>query len=140
VTCITSRPAVSMIRYAIEQGVNYVDTAYIYHDENSEVVVGKALEDGIACRVAMDSTFHAISTCSMTRVSTRICPDLVSCTATFSPRPNMRPDANNVGTAKPCARRTSVVSGHGLSRAGKLSHVLKSFHIRRYHWLQPGRP
>ena len=47
--------AIRIIRYGIDSGINYVDTAWPYHGGESEKIVGQALKDGYREKVKLVS-------------------------------------------------------------------------------------
>ena len=50
---VNRKLAIPLIRKGIDEGINYIDTAWTYHGGEGEVVVGLALKDGYRERVTL---------------------------------------------------------------------------------------
>ncbi len=57
-----------MVAYAMEHGVNYYDTAWGYHDGNSEIVMGRALKEYPRDRFYLATKFPGYDLSNMTKV------------------------------------------------------------------------
>ena len=65
---IDEKAAAELIDYAMEQGINYYDTAWGYHNGNSELVVGRALKKHPREKFYLASKFPGYDLSNMDKV------------------------------------------------------------------------
>ncbi len=54
---IDEEKAIKMIRHSIDEGVNYLDTAYVYHDKAAEKFCAKVMKDGYREKVKIATKY-----------------------------------------------------------------------------------
>ena len=55
---LSDEESIKLMRSAIDQGINFFDNAWDYHDGRSEVLMGKALQDGYREKVVLMTKHH----------------------------------------------------------------------------------
>lgn len=80
---IDEKAAAEMVEYAMKNGVNYYDTAWGYHDGNSEIVMGKALKNYPREKFYLASKFPGYDLSNMTKVKEIFEKQLEKCQAEY---------------------------------------------------------
>ncbi|MBD5146362.1 MAG: oxidoreductase [Ruminococcus sp.] len=76
---IDEKAAAEMVEYAMKNGVNYYDTAWGYHDGNSELVMGKILKNYPREKFYLASKFPGYDLSNMSTVKEIFETQLVKC-------------------------------------------------------------
>ena len=80
---IDEKAAADMVRYAIAHGVNYYDTAWGYHDGNSELVMGRALGEYPRESYYLADKFPGYDLSNMTKVESIFEKQLEKCGVSY---------------------------------------------------------
>lgn len=75
--------AIQMVDYAMEQGINYYDTAWGYHEGNSEIVIGKALHKYPRESYYLATKFPGYDLSNMTKVEEIFEKQLEKCQVSY---------------------------------------------------------
>jgi hypothetical protein len=123
---IDEKEAIRMIHHALDQGINYVDTAWVYHGGESENLVGRALKDGWRKKafVATKSPVWAVDKEAdfegfLDKQLAKLATDHVDYYLLH---------ALNAGTWAKCQTLGAIAFCQRMQKAGKLRHFGFSFH------------
>lgn len=123
---VDEKEAIRMIRHALDSGVNYVDSAWVYHNGVSEQVVGKALKDGYRKKTFVATKSPVWDVKKEDDFQTFLDKQLeklgVECIDFYLLH------ALNQGTWETCQKHNAIGFGERMKRAGKIRHLGFSFH------------